>query len=229
MRSFTRRNDRRDQRPSPVRSRARSAPGRKTRYRASAPRKQANSQRVQGEYYLRCAAPELALAAFRRQVELRSHAGAARREYRAIGNVGSAQTGCRRRGYGDRNAAHRGLAVCVPFVAAYGLQLHLGTLAAALAWHGDDVDILPLAREAFDHLRLLGVTFAPLMAAALEHARRNDPQRAALLCGYAYSKCWPDQHPSLAALPIRQRVREASRGRTFCVHRSTLGCSRANA
>ena len=34
----------------------------------------------------------------------------------------------------------------------YGLELHLGTLAVALAWRGDDVDILPLAREAFDHL-----------------------------------------------------------------------------
>ncbi len=92
--------------------------------------------------------------------------------------------------------------------APYGLEFRLGTLAVALAWRGDDVDILPLAREAFDHLRLLGVTFAPLMAAALQHARRDDPRRAVLLAGYAYSKLPLQEHPSLIALPMQQRVRE---------------------
>ena len=73
--------------------------------------------------------------------------------------------------------------------APYGLEFRLSTLAVALAWRGDDVDILPLAREAFDHHRLLGVTFAPLMAAALQHARRDDARRAVLLAGYAAASC----------------------------------------
>ena len=92
--------------------------------------------------------------------------------------------------------------------APYGLEFRLSTLAVALAWRGDDVDILPLAREAFDHHRLLGVTFAPLMAAALQHVRRDNSQRAVLLAGYACSKLPLREPPSLIALPMQQRVRE---------------------
>jgi hypothetical protein len=78
------------------------------------------------------------------------------------------------------------------------------------AWRGDNIDILPLAREAFDHHRLLGVTFAPLMAAALQHARRNDARRAVLLAGYAYGKLPLHEPPSLIALPMQHRVRDCA-------------------
>jgi hypothetical protein len=93
-------------------------------------------------------------------------------------------------------------------IPTYGLDFYLGTLAVALAWRGDDVDILPLAREAFDHHRLLGATFAPLMAAALQHARRDNARRAVLLTGYACGKLPLLEPPSLIALPMQQRVRD---------------------
>ena len=128
-------------------------------------------------------------------------------EYVALGNVGSAQLDA-----GDVDAAIESLRKSVDGLrrinAPYGLEFRLSTLAVALAWRGDDVDILPLAREAFDHLRLLGVTFAPLMAAALQHARRDDPRRAVLLTGYAYSKLPLQSTHDLIALPMQQRVRD---------------------
>ena len=135
-------------------------------------RKQAALAATQGECYLRRGAPELAIAAFRRQVELYRRAGDVLSENIALGNLGSAQLDA-----GDLDAAIESLHKSVDGLrrinAPYGLEFRLGTLAVALAWRGDDVDILPLAREAFDHHRLLGVTFAPLMAAALQHARRG--------------------------------------------------------
>ena len=67
------------------------------------------------------------------------------------------------------------------------------------------MDILPLARESFDHLRVLGVTFAPLMAAALQHAR-DDLRRAVLLTAYVYSRLPREKHTRRIALPMRQRV-----------------------
>jgi hypothetical protein len=97
--------------------------------------------------------------------------------------------------------------------APYGVEFRLSTLAVALAWRGDDVDILPVAREAFDHHRLLGVTFGPLMAAALQHATRNDARRAVLLAGYACCKLPLHEPPSLIALPVQQRVRDCAAAR----------------
>jgi hypothetical protein len=52
------------------------------------------------------------------------------------------------------------------------------------------------------------VTFGPLMAAALQHARRDDARRAVLLSGYACTKLRLREPPSLIALPMQQRVRE---------------------
>jgi tetratricopeptide (TPR) repeat protein len=170
-------------------------------------RKQAALAATQGQCYLRRGAPELAIVAFRRQVELNRRARDVLGENVALGNVGSAQLDA-----GDLDAAIESLRKSVDGLrrinAPYGLEFRLSTLAVALAWRGDDVDILPPAREAFDHHRLLGVTFAPLMAAALQHARRDDARRAVLLAGYARSKLPLREPPSLIALPMQQRVRD---------------------
>ena len=176
----------------------------------SAPfRKRAALAEAQGECYLRRGVPELAIAAFRRQVELARRAGAVRREYAGFGNIGGAQIAA-----GDLDAAIESLRKSVDglrtIIPSYRLEFSLGTLAVALAWRGDEVDILALAHEAFDHGRLFGVTFAPLIAAALHHARRDDAPRAVLLTGYVYSKQSEQAHPSLTALPLQQRVRDSA-------------------
>ena len=162
---------------------------------------------TQGEFHLRRGATELAIAAFRRQVELCRRAGEVLIENRALGNMGCAQLDA-----GDLDAAieslHKSIDGLRRINAPHGAEFRIGTLAVALAWRGDDVDILALAREAFDHLRLLGLTFAPLMAAALHHARRDDLQRATLLTGYAYSQLPLQRHTRLIALPLQQRVRD---------------------
>ena len=174
---------------------------------SAALRKQAALAATQGQCYLRRGAPELAIAAFRRQVELYRCAGDMLGENAAIGNVGSAQLDA-----GALDSAIESLRKSVDGLrridAPYGVEFRLSTLAVALAWRGDDVDILPLAREAFDHQRLLGVTFAPLMAAALQHARRDNARRAVLLAGYVCSKLSLREPPSLLALPMQQRVRD---------------------
>ena len=160
---------------------------------------------TQGQCHLRRGAPDLAIAAFRRQVELYRCAGDMLGEHVALGNVGSAELDA-----GDVDAAIESARKSVEGLrrmnAPYGLEIRLSTLVVALAWRGDDVDIVPLAREAFDHHRLLGMTFAPLMAAALQHARRDDARRAVLIAGYACSKL--RRPPGLEALPIPQRIRD---------------------
>jgi len=168
-------------------------------------RKQAALAATQGQCYLQRGAPQRAIAVFRRQLELYHCAGDILGEYVALGNVGSAQLEA-----GDVDAAVESLRKSVDGLrkinAPYGVEFRLSALAVALAWRGDDVDILPLAREAFDHHRLLGVTFGPLMAAALQHATRNDARRAVLLAGYACCKLPLQEPPSLIALPVQQRV-----------------------
>ena len=178
---------------------------------SSAPlRKQAALAATQGLCYLRRGAPELAVAAFRRQVELNRCAGDMLSENFALGNVGIAQLNA-----GDLDMAIESLSKSVDGLrkisAPYGVEFRLSTLAVALAWRRDDVDILPLAREAFDHHRLLGLTFAPLMAAALQHARRDNVRRAVLLAGYAYSKLPLHEPASLIALPMQQWVLDRAR------------------
>lgn len=169
--------------------------------------RQAPLARTQGELYLRRGEPELAIAAFRRQAELWRCAGGAGGEHIAIGNVGLAQLDA-----GDVDAAIESLRRSVDWLrsmrGSFGLELRLGWLALALAWRGDDLDIVPLAREAFDFLRELGLTFVPLMAAALQHLRRGDSQRAALLTGYAYSRLPQEKVTRPTTLPMQQRVRE---------------------
>jgi hypothetical protein len=46
------------------------------------------------------------------------------------------------------------------------------------------------------------------MAAALQHARRGDSQRAVLLTGYAYSRLTQEKVMGPITLPMQQRVRE---------------------
>ena len=173
-------------------------------------RKQGALAATQGQCHLRRGVPELAVAAFRRQVELNRYAGDVLNENFALGNVGSAQLNA-----GDLDGAIESLRKSVDGLrrinAPYGVEFRLSTLAVALAWRGDDVDVLPLAREAFDHHRLLGLTFAPLMAAALQHVRRHDARRGVLLAGYAYDTLPLHEPPSLIALPVQQRVLDRAR------------------
>jgi predicted ATPase/DNA-binding winged helix-turn-helix (wHTH) protein len=172
-------------------------------------RKQAALAEARGQCYLRRGAFDFAIAAFRRQAELSQSAGAVRREYQAFGNVGSAQLAA-----GEVDAAIDSLRKSVhglrTIVPTYGLEVHLGTLAVAVAWRGDDFDVLPLAREAFDHHHLLGTTFVPLMAAALQHARSANARRAVVVAGYAHAQLRPRQPPGLVALPMLQRVRDCA-------------------
>lgn len=157
---------------------------------------------------MRLGAPERAVAAFRRQGELYQRAGAELGELLALGNVGSAQLQA-----GEIDAAIESLRNAVDGLrrinAPYGQDFRLSMLSIALALRGDAVDILALAREAFDQLRSLGVTSGPLLAAALHHARRDDLRRAVLLAGYALSA--PAQLTKSAApvfLHVQQRIRD---------------------
>jgi len=170
--------------------------------------KQAPLAKTQGELHLRRGEPELALAAFRRQSELWRRAGATFPEHIALGNVGYAQLDAL-----DVDAAIDSLRKSVDVLRGLRgsfLELRVGWLALALAWRGDDFDVIPLAREAFDFLHELGLAFAPLMAAALQHLRCGDAQRALLLTGCAYSRLPQERVTQPTTLPkhMLQRVRE---------------------
>jgi predicted ATPase/DNA-binding winged helix-turn-helix (wHTH) protein len=167
--------------------------------------KQAALEGARGGLYLRRGVPALAIETFTRQARLYREVGESWGECVALGNLGCAQLDA-----GDLDAAVESLRKSVDglrrFHAPNALELRLGTLAVALAWRGDDVDVLPLARESFDNLRPRGVTFAPLMAAALQHARCGELQRAVLLTGYAHSVLPRQKHTRMIALPMKQRV-----------------------
>jgi predicted ATPase len=169
--------------------------------------RQAALEGARGSIYLRRGVPALAIKAFSRQVRLYRAAGESWGESVALGNLGCAQLDA-----GDLDAAVESLRKAVDglrrFHAPNALELRLGTLAVALAWRGDGVDVLPLARESFDNLRARGVTFAPLMAAALQHARCGELHRAALVTGYAYRELPRQRHTRLIALPMWERVRD---------------------
>ena len=91
-----------------------------------------------------------------------------------------------------------------------GQGFRVSMLSIALALRGDAVDTLALAREAFEQLRALSATSGPLLAAALDFARRNDLRRAVRLAGYALSPQKKDQ--AGVCLPVllqaHQRVRD---------------------
>jgi predicted esterase len=86
-------------------------------------------------------------------------------------------------------------------------------LSIALALRGDAVDVLPLAREAFDQLRGLGATSGAVLAAALHHARRDDLRRAVLLGGYALSP--QKTNPAPVCLPVLLQVHHRVRDRAL--------------
>jgi tetratricopeptide (TPR) repeat protein len=169
-------------------------------------RKQAALAATQGGCHLRLGAPERAVLAFRHQADLYRRAGAEIGEYLALGNVGSAQLEA-----GDLDAAIQSLRKSVDGLrrlkSPYGQETRLGKLALALALREDDVDVLPLAREAFDRLRSPGLTFGPLMAAALHHVRSGDLQRGVLIAGFAGNTlARSGQHPCAIDLHLQQRV-----------------------
>jgi predicted ATPase/DNA-binding winged helix-turn-helix (wHTH) protein len=170
--------------------------------------KDAPLARAQGEFYLRRGEHTLALAAFRRQAELWRRAEAPIPEHIALGNVGCAELDA-----GDVDRAIESLRRSVDGLRdlrGFFLEFRLSWLAAALAWRGDDLDVVPLAREAFDFLRDFELTFASLMAAALQCLRHGDSQRAVLLAGYARSRLPKERvtQPTLLPVHMQQRVRK---------------------
>jgi predicted ATPase/DNA-binding winged helix-turn-helix (wHTH) protein len=168
--------------------------------------KQAPLARTQGELHLRRGEHALAIAAFGRQAELWRRTGVPFPEHIALGNVGCAELDA---GYVDAaiESLSRSVAGLRGRSASFFLEIRLGWLALARAWRGDEGDVLPLAREAFEFLRQFGLCFVPLMAAALQHARREDSKRAVLLTGYAYSKLPHEKVMGPTRLPTLQRVR----------------------
>jgi tetratricopeptide (TPR) repeat protein len=178
---------------------------------ATALRKQAALAATQGECYGCLGDDERSIAAFRRQGELYRRAGAELGEYLALGNVGSAELQA-----GRLDAAIQALRTAVDGLrrinAPYGQGFRMSMLSIALALRGDAVDILALAREAFDQLRALGATSGPVLAAALHHARRDDLRRAVLLTGYALSA--PKKDPAPVCLPVFLQVQRQVRDRS---------------
>jgi predicted ATPase/DNA-binding winged helix-turn-helix (wHTH) protein len=181
---------------------------------ATALRKQAALAATQGEHYMWLDAADRAIAAFRRQGELYRRVGAEAGEYLALGYVGKAQLQS-----GDIDAAVESLRKAVDGLgrlnAPYGKDAHVAWLSVALALRGDDIDLVALAREAFDHLRGLGTTNYPVLATALHHARRDDLRRAVVLVGYALGTL---AARSKEVLPICVQIRKRVRDRALAQH-----------
>jgi predicted ATPase len=177
-------------------------------------RKQAALAATQGECYGCLGDNERSIAAFRRQRELYRRAGAGLGEYLALGNVGSAQLQA-----GEIDGAIESLRTAVDGLrkrnAPYGLDFRLSMLSIALALRGDSVGVIALAREAFDQLRGLGATSGPVLAAALDHARRDDLQRALLLAGYARGALKTNPAPACLQLLLRVRQQVLDRALRF--------------
>jgi len=182
---------------------------------ATALRKQAALAATQGECYGYLGEDERSIAAYRRQGELYRRAGAELGEYLALGNVGSAQLQA-----GKLDAAIESLRKSVDGLrrinAPYGHGFRISMLSIALALRGDAVDVLPLAREAFDKLRALGQTSGPLLAAALHHARRDDLRRAVLVAAYTLNE--PKKNPAPVCLPVHLRVQQQVRDFALIEH-----------
>jgi predicted ATPase/DNA-binding winged helix-turn-helix (wHTH) protein len=128
-----------------------------------------------------------ARAAFGRQAELYRRDGSEFGEYMGLSNVSMVLLDT-----GEVDAAidilQRVLDGLQRLKAPYGRAMPRALHAVALALRGDDVDVLSLAREAFDYFSPMGgaAPYKPLMAAALHHARRGEAQRGALIGGYAW-------------------------------------------
>ena len=127
-----------------------------------------------------------AKAAFGRQAELYRRGGLEHGEYMALTNLSMVLLDT-----GEVDAAidtlQRVLDGLQRLKAPYGRAMPRALHAVALALRGDDVDVLSLAREAFDYFSPMGgaAPYKPLMAAALHHARRGEARRGALIGGYA--------------------------------------------
>jgi predicted ATPase/DNA-binding winged helix-turn-helix (wHTH) protein len=127
-----------------------------------------------------------AKAAYGRQAELYRREGADFGEYMALTNLSMVLLDT-----GEVDAAidtlQRVLDGLRLLKAPYGRAMPRALHAVALALRGDDVDVLSLAREAFDYFSPMGgaAPYKPFMAVALHHARRGEAQRGALIGGYA--------------------------------------------
>ena len=148
-----------------------------------------------------------AVAAPRRQAELGRMAGDSQfGELIGLHNVGSAEL--------EAGRLDEAVATMTEVVARHRAQHSPNTMGAslainlsiALALRGDDIDLLPLAREGHVKSRLVGSAGGAIMAAALQHARQGDYARAAVLAGFGEAdlgraKCKPDSFDR--ALPGR--------------------------
>ena len=131
---------------------------------------------------------DAARVAFGRQAELYRQGGEAAGEYAALINLGMVALDA-----GEIDEAVATLRCAMDGLRREKAQFNLssaGTLyAVALAVQGDHADVLPLARQGYDHASQMGGGhhgFKPLMAAALHHARQGDGHRATLIAGH----CW---------------------------------------
>ncbi len=143
--------------------------------------------------------------AARRQAELGRMAGDSFGELIGLHNVGSAEL--------EAGRLDEAVATMTEVVARHRAQHSPNTMGAslvnlsiALALRGDDIDLLPLAREGHVKSRLVGSAGGAIMAAALQHARQGDYARAAVLAGFGEAdlgraKCKPDSFDR--ALPGR--------------------------
>jgi len=131
---------------------------------------------------------DAARAAFTRQAELYRQEGSTAGEYAALINLGMVALDA-----GEIDEAVATLRRAMDGLRREKAQFNLSTAssiyAVALAVQGDHPDVLPLARQGYDHASQMGGganAYKPLMAAALHHARQGDGQRAASIAGY----CW---------------------------------------
>lgn len=131
---------------------------------------------------------DAARAAFEKQAELHRQEGTEAGQYAALANLGMVSLDI-----GDIDAAVVTLRRAVDGLRRQNARFNLaGTTtlySVALAVQGDHADVLPLARQGYDHASQMGGghhAFKPLMAAALHHARQGDGHRATLIAGH----CW---------------------------------------
>jgi predicted ATPase/DNA-binding winged helix-turn-helix (wHTH) protein len=131
---------------------------------------------------------DAARVAFGRQAELYRQEGEAAGEYAALINLGMVSLDA-----GEIDEAVATLRRAMEGLRREKAQFNLSSAstlyAVALAVQGDHADVLPLARQGYDHASQMGGgyhAFKPLMAAALHLGQRGDGHRAALIAGH----CW---------------------------------------